>query len=306
MPFAPLIAAVLSAGPPATARLSYEVAPGLAACPDERWLRAAVAARLGRDPFTPAAGTLVRARVEARTPPALEAQVEVARADGTVGRRTLESPTGDCLELASAVELAITLALEPRRFARPPASAPPAPTTSPAPPAARPPKATLPPVELLGRVGLLGTAGGVPGFSGGLLLGGGVTWRRFSLSLEGRAHLPSGVDYGSGRVSTFSALASLVPCLRAGGLSGCAVVSVGALQVERPGGEVFRTTTVMAQAGARVSYTFDLGRGLNLGPWLEGAVVLTRTSIVTGASSLWVTWPVALSGGVLLELQVSS
>lgn len=310
-----MLLVALGAAP--TARLQYEVRPGLSLCPDEQWVRSAVSARLGRDPFDPAAKTAVRARIDSAQGAGLKALVEVERADGTTGRRTLESPTGDCLELASAVELAITLAIEPLWLTKKPELAPPPPApvvkleptppppviiVPPAPPPAPPPT----PIELRGRLGLLGTAGGVPGFTGGLVLGGVVAWPRFSLALEGRAHLPSGVNYGFGRASTFSALGSVVPCLRLARFSACAVASVGAFQVESSAAEVRRATTVMAQAGARFSADFRLISRLSLVPWLESAVVLTRTSLVSGTSTLWVTWPVSISGGVFFELNFSS
>lgn len=300
----------VSVGAAPTARLSYEVRPGVEGCPDEAWVRGAVAARLGRDPFDASAATAVRARIDRGEGPALEAQVEVERADGTTGRRRLDSPTGDCLELASAVELAITLAIEPLWLTKKPAPPPEPPKPAPSPPpvaAPEPPKAPPPtPMEVRGRLGLLGTAGGVPGFTGGLTLGGVVAWPRVSVALEGRVHLPTGVDFGFGRAGTFSALGSVVPCLRAGWFSGCGVVSVGAFQVESSAAEVRRATTVMAQAGARVTADVHLTRRLALVPWLEGAVILTRTSIVSGTSTLWVTWPVAVSGGLFIEVNFSS
>lgn len=306
------IVLLVALGAAPTARLSYEVRPGVEGCPDEQWVRNAVAARLGREPFEPTAATVVRARIDRGEGPALEAQVEVERADGTTGRRRLDSPTGDCLELASAVELAITLAIEPLWLTKKPPPEPSPPVVSPAPapapvvPPPAPPTPTPTPLELRVRLGVLGTAGGVPGFTGGLLVGGVIAWPRVSVALEGRAHLPSGVDFGFGKASTFSALGSVVPCLRAGWFSGCAVVSVGAFQVESTAAEVRRQTTVMAQAGARATADVRLGRRFALVPWLEGAVILTRTSIVSGTSTLWVTWPVALSGGLLLEVNFSS
>lgn len=312
MAFGASLLAVLALGAAPTARLSYEVRPGLSGCPDEQWVRSAVAARLGRDPFDDAAPTKVRARIDRGEGAALEAQVEVERADGTTGRRKLESPAGDCLELSSAVELALTLAIEPLWLTKkpPPPERPPQPPTKEEPPPSAPAPAPAPPpptpVEVRGRLGLLGTAGGVPGFTGGLALGGVVAWPRWSLALEGRVHLPTGVSFPGGYASTFSALGSLVPCLRAGWFSGCGVVTVGALQVESTAAEVRRQTTVMAQVGARVSADVRLPRRVALVPWLEGAVILTRTSIVSGTSTLWVTWPVALSGGLFVEVNFSS
>lgn len=295
-------------------RLEYRVREGLTQCPDAQWVRSAVAARLGREPFADDAKVVIRASIDAAQGSGLKALVEVERADRTIGRRTLESPQGDCLELASSVELAIALAIEPRWPAK--RVEPPLPST----PQALPPEPLIPPLvvvveptphappppEVRGRIGLLGTAGGVPGVTGGFVVGGGVAWTRFGLFLEGRAHLPSGVVFGGGRAETFSALASALPCLWAGRWSGCGVVSVGAFQVESSIAGVPRATTVVAQAGARVSASFSLTPRLSFLPWLEAAVVLIRTSLVSGPSTIWVTWPVALSGGLTLELNLSS
>jgi hypothetical protein len=95
------------------AQLDYGVAPGLRGCPDEAWIRSAVSARLGRDPFSAEGEVRVVVRISQVKAPALVGQVELTRADGRVGRRSVESETGDCMELASALELAVSLALDP-------------------------------------------------------------------------------------------------------------------------------------------------------------------------------------------------
>ncbi len=287
----PAIVLLVSLGAAPMAKLHYEVRPGLSQCPDEQWVRSAVAGRLGRDPFSPDAVTAVRARIDSAQEGGLTALVEVERADGTTGRRSLDSPAGDCLELASAVELAITLAIEPLWL-----------TKKPEPPA--PPQPA--PVEARGRVGLLASVGGAPGFTAGVAAGGGVAWPRFALSLEGRVLLPSGVTFAGERAATFSALGSLLPCLRVGRFSACGVATVGVFQVESTIPGVPRTTTLMAQAGVRGTVDFELTRRLVLVPWLEAAVVLTRTSLVSGTSTLWVTSPLSVTAGLSVELHFSS
>ncbi len=286
------------------ARLEYRVQHGLAGCPDERWVRAAVSARLGRDPFVSDAATFVQVDITSRHPPELAAELVVTRENGRVGRRQLESPSGDCLELASTVELAISLALDPSMRAEKKEAPPPVvvtPPKQPEPPVAPP----LPPpaVSFRAHAALLGTAGAVPGFTGGLLLGGGLQLSRFSLSLEARAHLPSGVVVGQRRVSTFLFLGSLVPCVELGLFQGCLVGSLGALQFEEGS---LRSTSLMAQAGARVALRFYPTERLVISPWFEGAAVLTRTTLSLEGTQLWVTWPVSLAGGLTFELQISS
>lgn len=298
---APLLFIVLTAAP--GARLEYSVAPGIDGCPDERWVHASVGARLGRDPFVDDAPTRVVVNISRGAPPALVALVEVTRPDGRVGKRTLDSPTGDCLELASAVELAVSLALDPASKRAPVVEPPPPPPVKEVvviqPPPVVEPKAVTP----FGRVGVLMTAGGLPGFSGGVLVGGGVLLRHFSVAIEGRAHLPTRVLTNDSTTTTFLALASLVPCLELGRVSGCLVGSVGPFQFD-DGSQ--RQTSVMAQGGARVQVGFEPLQQLRLVPWLEGQVVVTRTTLLRNGAPLWVTWPVAVSGGLFVEWRPSS
>lgn len=287
------------------ARLDYRVQSGVQGCPDERWVHAAVSARLGRDPFTDAAATHVEVDISSSTPPALEAQLVVTRESGRVGRRRLDSPSGDCMELASAVELAISLALDPDLRGEQPAPQPPpkqeAPVVTAPPPVVAPP--APPPVSFHAHAALLGTAGAAPGFTGGVLLGGGLSFSRFRVSLEARAHLPTGVVVEDRRVGTFLFLGSVVPCVELGLFQGCLVGSLGALQFEQA---PLRATSLMAQAGARVALRFRPVASLVISPWVEGAAVLTRTTLSLEGAQLWVTWPVAISAGLTFELPISS
>src|SRR6185295_14620015 len=79
---------------------------GAEACPDEAQVRAAVAARLGYQPFATGAETRIEARV-APVGSGLRATIEVTRPGAAPGKRELSSRTGDCVELAGALELAI-------------------------------------------------------------------------------------------------------------------------------------------------------------------------------------------------------
>lgn len=285
------------------ARLEYHVQEGVPGCPDESWVRAAVSARLGRDPFVNDAATRVQVDITSQTPPSLTAQLVVTRENGRVGKRQLESPSGDCMELASAVELAISLALDPAmRTEKKPEPTPPAVVTPPA-PLLPPTEAPKPAVTFRAHAALLGTAGAVPGFTGGLIVGGGLEVSRFSVSIEARAHVPTGVVVGERRVGTFLFLGSVVPCVELGLFQGCLVGSLGALQFEEG---TLRATSLMAQAGARVALRFRPWERLVISPWLEAAAVLTRTTLSLEGTQLWVTWPVSVSGGLTFELPISS
>lgn len=309
----PVITLILTAGP--MARLDYRVAPGLEGCPDEQWVRSAVSARLGRDPFDAAGENAVSVQLARSTGAALVATVEVVRPDGRVGRRTLDSPTGDCLELASAMELAIALALDPSaRKAAPSvdAGAPaPLPVDAgvPLPPVVEPPvtvaaPAPPPPSSVSPFVGasVLLTAGALPGVSGGLLVGGGVKVANFRISVEGRLHLPTRVLAGSSATSTFLALGAVVPCLDVGRVSACLAAAAGPFQFD-DGFE--RATTVMAHVGPRVGVRFEPSKLVSVLPWVEAGVVLTRTTLVHSGRVVWVSWPLSISGGISLELNPS-
>ncbi len=299
--------AMASAAASPVVRLSWEMEPGLEACPDERWVRTAVAARLGRDPFSPQAARLVRATIKRAQGPELEALVETTRDDGSTARRSLRSPSGDCLELASSAELAITLAIEPAWLVRPRALPPaPSPVPLPVPTVAPVPAPPSRPWHLGGRAAPLVTAGAVPGFTGGLAVGVSLDGEAFGLALEARALWPTSIVFGRERADTFSSAANLLPCLHLGRFSGCGLVSVGLLRTRSSLAGVPASLTVMAQGGARAAFRFELGEHLSVSPWFEGAVVLTPTTLTSGTTRLWESWPASVSAGATFELRFSS
>ena len=157
------------------AHLIYEREPAAAICPDEPSLRAAVARRIGFDPFDEAAPRTIVCRVS-RLPRGLRVRIEIGT-DGTEPKATRElvSRRTDCDDLAEALTVAIAIAINPLVApARPvreppwgPVSAPPAPVVVPVaeptalvadPPVAAlapkvppvvPPRVTPPPLEAL-------------------------------------------------------------------------------------------------------------------------------------------------------------
>src|SRR5204862_4286698 len=111
--------------------LIYNPGADTTGCPDEQTLRNAVSARLGYDPFRPDAertlqvDIVVDRRHERR---GLRAHVELRDAAGnSAGSRDIGSQRSDCGELASALTLAISIAIDPMILTRPtpPAPAPP-------------------------------------------------------------------------------------------------------------------------------------------------------------------------------------
>ena len=113
------VAILLGAGVPAYAevprqvQLDYERQDGAAACPDATTIRAGVAARLGYEPFAEQAEDHLRATIR-QSGHTLEALIEMRDSQGHLkAERRLFSRQRDCSELASSVELAISIAIDP-------------------------------------------------------------------------------------------------------------------------------------------------------------------------------------------------
>ena len=109
-------------------RLVYVRGTGADDCPAEVDLRLLVMARLGYDPFSPQASRVVISRVETRGEQ-LVSNLEVIDQGGmSTGQRELTAKPGRCGELARALALSISLAIDPDRANL----SPPAPPTAPA------------------------------------------------------------------------------------------------------------------------------------------------------------------------------
>ncbi len=97
---------------------AYTLGAGAEGCPDAQAVQDAVAARLGYRPFVPHAKRRVVATVNKHEQGLLGA---VRLFDGTklVGEREVVSETSDCFELSKALELAISIAIDPMSVTRP-------------------------------------------------------------------------------------------------------------------------------------------------------------------------------------------
>src|SRR5438270_10727358 len=101
------------AAPARLARLTYDRGATTSSCPDVEVIRAGVVARLGYEPFDDRADLVVSATVS-RSGRTLEALIRIEGANGKpAAERRLVSRQNDCLELASAMELAISIAIDP-------------------------------------------------------------------------------------------------------------------------------------------------------------------------------------------------
>ena len=82
--------------------------PEEAHCPDEETVHSAVAARLGRDPFSPSGERILTAKID-RFGGNLRARIELRDAQGRTGKRELVSK--DCSELGSSLKPANSVEL---------------------------------------------------------------------------------------------------------------------------------------------------------------------------------------------------
>ncbi len=296
------------------ARLVYERGAGADACPDEAGLRRDVAARLGHDPFVESADRTVSARI-VRDGAKLRGTIELLDAAGKVnGARALESKQFDCKELASAMSLAISLALDPLAGAPPKPSAsvsvtasasaspvvsasasalPPPPRPPPAPSAA-PLPAPPPDRGLRVSLGVFGGAGFAPSPNLGFSAAVGYRTARWSLEVEGRRDLPSTSTLGVGTVTSSILGFSLVPCLVRGPLGICALITVGALQAS--GGDVATPRSeaaLWAAAGIRLSLQWTLWGPLAVGLHADGLAPFMRSTLKLNGEEVYSTSSVA-------------
>lgn len=283
MPWVALVPASALATP--SAHLVYSRAAGAESCADEQALRAAVAKRVGYDPFFPWAKQTVVATMERALDRGFVARVFLVDERGIrFGTREFHVE-GECAELLDAAALAIAIAIDPQILAGPPDTQPappadPSPTIQPPRDAERSPSAASPPpadgvappprsastasgVRVSATAGIVGSVGVAPAPTVGAALGGGLRWRDASLSLEGRFDgASSAAAQGGGRVSSSLVLLTLAPCAHARSVFGCLLVQGGQL---RATGDASDGTTEKSAAwwaaGARFGVAVPLGGG---------------------------------------------
>ena len=219
---------------PPTVRLIYERTGNAADCPDRDAVLDSVRARLGFDPFREPAEVTIQASVS-RAGQELYARIRLSDQTSQRGERRLVSRRADCAELASAMELALSIAIDPLGSYREPDAPPPEPARPPTPPAA-----TSAPVDMVVRsstgpgpapgyvdiqAGMVGTAGEALAPTLGAFAGVGLRRERWSLSLEGRADLPRSRPAGGGSITAGTLAATLAPCVRQRLFGACALAT---------------------------------------------------------------------------------
>jgi hypothetical protein len=313
------VATPVAAAPARSARLTYGRGAGAADCPEVDVIRAGVAARLGYEPFDDHADLLVSATVS-RSGRTLEARIQIGGAGVAAAERRLVSRQSDCLELASAMELAISIAIDPLAGSRPrpspaapPAGPPPAPPAPPAtvvvrepPPPATPapaPRSAPPsaPLAFQVRLGGLGAIGSGPAAALGGTVQGSVRRGPFSVGLEGRGDLSSTASLRAGEMQTSLLMGSLVPCAFRGVLEGCALLAAGVIRAS--GLDLVDARQVSAPfvaAGGRVGVEVPLGSVLTGGIHLDVLAPITQLVLRVSGEPVWTSPPITGALGLTL------
>ncbi len=294
----------------ARVRLSYRVPAVARGCPSSAELRAAVAGRLGYDPFAGDAPERIEVTI-AGSPEGLSANVEAIDAKGASrGARTLRSASRDCTELTNALTLAISIAIDPvalTRAAEPAAPIPAAPTVvvvqAPEPP--KPPERPPTPTWFEASLVAVGAIEAAPQPSLGVAAGVALRRPRWSLGLEGRADLPTGLGYEGGSVDAYLLFGTIVPCWRPGIFGLCLLGSAGAEQGSAQGlPAIAHPSAPYVAAGARAFVDWQLARVLALTAQLDMLAPLVTTTLDVSGQPVWTTPP--LTAGLALGVRFSA
>jgi hypothetical protein len=303
---------------PLNVRLEYLQDEASLRCSSQEALRGSISARLGRDPWDDAAPELLRVQVR-REQVRWRATVEWFGASGQrKGLRELSSEREDCQELIQALELAITLVLDPPLFHKPSAEPPPSPTVSSAPipapdvpplpatepaqplpppaPAPSAPNVQVPPVEPPSRAPVLAVGLGtraswglLPATRVGLQIEGELHSERFLFSLDVTAWPQRTTPVEPARLRSMLVAAGARACVHVGPFGACPQLSAGLLRLKGVGLENARPAQAPWLApGARlfVEWRSPLPR-IRVRLLAEGQFVLTRHRFLTGEVELW-------------------
>ncbi len=286
------------------ARLLLQNGANAEGCPSEDEVRSAVAGRLGYDPFCGEAELQVRVTIE-RQARLFAGQISLQdRGGASRGRRKIAGDYSRCEELASALTLAISIAIDPlggRHPASPPARSDPA--QRPAQPAPPPPQAIERPVSFDIGAGAGVAVGSLPRAAIGTSLAVRASWPRHSLGLEGQGNLPVTSRASSGRMKTSLFGIAVVPCLRGKWTSGCVLLSGGVLQAE--GQELApsrRASASSLTAGLRgeLELPLPLSASGTLRLQVTVSTPFIPAHVMVSDAEVWKTPPVAGMAGALL------
>jgi hypothetical protein len=280
-----------------SARLVYLRNQGASSCPDESAVRAAVAARLGYDPFLAFAPATVFAEIR-REGADYKGFVKLVDPNNVVrGARELVHTGEPCSELVDAMALSMSIAIDPLSLTgprpksneaqpelqseeRPPEPPKPSPAPTPRAPLDRsfPVKDREAPPALHLSLGLgpafsLGTA---PSPAVGARIGANVSRGSLGFFVEAHGDLEASRALARGRVGTRLLEGQVGACYQYRALFGCGTASLGALSASAEGITAPRTDVAAhASLGARAGLEVELSAPLYLRLQLDGAAVLT-------------------------------
>jgi len=308
-----------------SARLVYVREPEAASCPDEAAVRAAVAARLGYDPFFASArATLVaEVRRDGRT---YKVSIKlIDEASVLRGARDLTHEGEPCSEVIDLMALTMSIAIDPLSMTGPrkaepdpdppPTTAPPAPAEPPAPPAPRrgepPPTAirpAVPPapsqVHLDVLMGPSLSVGVAPSPSFGARLGLLLHLGALAPFVEVRADLPASRSAGRGSVGTSLVAGAVGACLAWRWLFGCGLGALGALSATSEGIASPRSVSAPHGAlGGRLGAELGLAPQLALRGYVEGLAVLTPHTLTLDGAEVTALPGGAFSAGISLAVR---
>jgi len=304
-------------------RLVYARTQSATDCPDEAALTAAVAARLGYEPFSPWGDQTILATIS-RKSGVLVGYAELIDHDGIAqGSREVRLSKPECHELILALALAISITLDPLRVeaAGPPdVQVPPTPTDpsegepEAAPvttPSTAPVRRDSAPVRTRKQgqermtwhvaAAAIGALDVGPQFAMGGRVGVTSKRGRWSLGIEAWGTLPSTQAAPlAGEVSVRLMSAALTPCLRlVGGFSLCALGSIGSMHAEGRGVEAPRVENVLhATAGGRALVAWPLASSLEILASADVTANLNRPRFLLDGVEAWRPGPVVALVGI--------
>lgn len=282
-------------------------------CASTEVLRARVAERLGRDPFTSSADARGRLEVTFARGGARAWTAEIALFDASgerIGGRALARDGATCEPLLGSVVFTIAVLLEDLAPPEPRPEPAPSPPVTPPPPAAPPPDAPAPAAStapasggahLDVSLGGAGALGGAPAPVAGGELAVGVDLARLRVELSGRMFLPASSE-GDVGVRTRLVHGRLAPCYGWVVLAGCVVAAVGSVSGEAVGDGVVSSRLagqLYAAGGVGVlSRLFVVGDLLFARASLDLLFAATRAGFDVGERRVW-TVPVVSAAGAL-------
>lgn len=310
-------------------RLEYVRGAGAERCPDGSRVQGAVAAQLGRSPFTAEGAAVVNATVS-RDGHVWLATLTLHDATGaSVGSRALRVASADCRDVTDALAFALGLAVDSlARRAAPAVATPPtapAPAAAPTPPAFNPIVPLLPPLApstprpvaavvrppaptrpWLFAVGLEGgaMAGVVPAVSVGLALAVEVRRARWGAELTAGYLLP-GVAPGvvaNTSASVDALRASLAPCVWLGALRLCLPCTVARVSGQGRGVTVPLEAAVPSlHLGLRADLVLGAFGGVSFRLAAGASAALVRASFRLDGEPIWSAGPIDGWGGAAVR-----